>query len=177
MIHLGFVFEKKHDMENAIRAVLGTFHPDIHYLRFGYATDPDGSQWIEKKGLVKDWSPLLDNYYGNASLVLTAYHGLLTVPVRMTIEKEPDCFGFQFGFREENLIPLTIDQQEAIFMKDMQRIADSSTALYAFCDFDAEIEHAITERKRINREYAIVYWTKQQAFSKNPWKIDGFTNR
>lgn len=164
-------------MENAIRKVLDAFHTDIQCLRFSYARDAEGSHWVVEEGLVKDWRPMLTNYYGNASLVLTAYQGLTILPVRMTIEKEQDCFGFQFGFREESLIPLTIDQQEVIFMKDMQRIADRSSALYAFCDFDAEIEHPITEREHINREYAIIYWSKEQTFLKNSWKIDGFTSR
>jgi len=95
----------------------------------------------------------------------------------MMIEKEPDCFGFRFGFQEENLTAWSLDQKETIFMEDMQRIADRSSALYAFCDFDAEIEHPITEREHINREYAIIYWSKEQTFLKNGWKIDGFTSR
>ena len=177
MIQLGFVFEKTHDMENAARAVLDTFHKDIECLKFSYAIDADGAYWIEQDGQVKDWRPLLSHHYGSASLILLEYHELTTLPVRMTIEKEPDCFGFQFGFQEEHLTAWSLDQQETIFMEDMQKIADHSNALYAFCDFDAEIEHATTERKRINREYAIVYWSKQQAFLKNSWKIDGFTDR
>lgn len=177
LIQVGFVFEKTQDMEHAVRMVLDAFHSDIRCLRYSYATDIDGSHWNEEKGLPKDWRPLLNHQYGNASLVFSAYHGLITVPVRMTIEKEPDCFGFRFGFHEEKLIPLTTDQQELMFMEDMQRIADRSSALYAFCDFDAEIEHAITKREHINREYAIIYWSKEHTFLKNGWKIDGFTNR
>ncbi len=177
VIQVGFVFEKTEDMENAARTVLDAFHSDIRCLGYSYATDIDGSHWGEEKGLPNDWRPLLSHHYGNASLVFSAYHGLTTIPVRMTIEKEPDCFGFRFGFQVEKLIPLTTDQQELMFMEDMQRIADRSSALYAFCDFDAEIEHAITEREHINREYAIVYWSKEQTFLKNAWKIDGFTDR
>ena len=177
VIQVGFVFEKTEDMENAARTVLDAFHSDIRVLGYSYATDIDGSHWGEEKGLPKDWRPLLSHHYGNASLVFLAYHGLTTIPVRMTIEKEPDCFGFRFGFQEEKLIPLTTDQQELMFMEDMQRIADRSNALYAFCDFDAEIEHPITEREHINREYAIIYWSKEQTFLKNGWKIDGFTDR
>lgn len=177
MIQLGFVFEKTHDMEVAARAVLDTFHKDIECLKFSYAMDADGASWIELDGQVKDWRPVLSHHYGSASLVLPEYHGLTALPVRMTIEKEHDCFGFQFGFQEENLTTWSLDQQEAIFMEDMRRVADKSNALYAFCDFDAEIEHPIAERERINREYAIVYWSKQQIFLKNAWKVDGLTNR
>ncbi len=177
VIQVGIVFETMHDMENAARTVLDAFHSDIQFLGYSYAKDIEGSHWSEEKGLPKDWRLLLRHHYGNASLVFSAYHGLKTVPVRMTIEKEPDCFGFRFGFQEENLTAWSLDQQETIFMEDMQRIADQSNALYAFCDFDAEIEHPITERERIKREYAIVYWSKQQSFLKNAWKIDGFTDR
>ena len=177
VIQVGFVFEKTENMENAARTVLDAFHSDIRVLGYSYATDIDGSHWGEEKGLPKDWRPLLSHHYGNASLVFSAYHGLTTIPVRMTIEKEPDCFGFQFGFQEENLTAWSLDQQETIFMEDMQRIANRSNALYAYCDFDAEIEHLITERERINQEYAIVYWSKEQTFLKNAWKIDGFTDR
>ncbi|MGX9807833.1 Imm64 family immunity protein [Exiguobacterium acetylicum] len=177
MIHLGFVFEKTHDMEVAVRTVLDTFHRDIQCLKFSYAMDTDGANWIEQDGQVKDWRPLLSHHYGNALLVLPEYHGLTKLPVRMTIEKEQDCFGFLFGFQEENLSSWSLDQQETIFMEDMRKFSDRSNALYAFCDFDAEIEHSIIEREHINREYAIVYWSKQQVFLKNAWKIDGLTNR
>ncbi|UKS57485.1 Imm64 family immunity protein [Exiguobacterium acetylicum] len=177
MIQLGFVFEKTHDMEVAARAVLDTLHKDIQCLKYSYAMDKDEACWIEQDGQVKEWRPLLNHYYESASLVLPEYHGLRTLPIRMTIEQEPDCFGFRFGVQEENLTTWSLDQQEAIFMEDMRRIADRSNAFYAFCDFDAEIEHPVTERERINREYAIVYWSKQQIFLKNAWKIDGMTNR
>lgn len=182
-ICVGLVYDEFSSIQNELQNIIDyLIKVKTIIVNSKVALDEDGNEWIEKYSSNINCELLAKYYYGEINGSISNFNGAEQMPIKISIQKEKDFFGYIFYFDDIQLRKLfSIDEIEKIILDFIYELKSLSFTQfkYAFCDHDADVEYHPKRKKKIDKSYSLVYWPKkdQNLIIRNSWKIDGITQR